>query len=65
MLTLAMPQSLPAVAEEVLGLQHVVGEDRRAQALRDVVVERDGLAFDFIDGRHPGSLFCTFAVPMM
>ena len=41
MLTLAMPQSDPAAERNCLGLAQVVGEDRRRQALRHVVVHRD------------------------
>ena len=43
MLTLAMPQSLPAAPHEALGLAQVGGEDARRQALRHAVVEGDGL----------------------
>ena len=43
MLTLAMPQSLPAAPHEPLGLAQIGGEDARRQALRHAVVEGDGL----------------------
>ena len=43
MLTLAMPQSLPAGRHEPLGLAQVGGEDARRQALRHAVVEGDRL----------------------
>jgi hypothetical protein len=43
MLTLAMPQSLPAGAQEALRRNQAGGEDRRGEALRNVVVPGDGL----------------------
>jgi hypothetical protein len=57
MLTLAMPQSEPAAGEELLGLHHVAREDRRAEALRHAVVDRDRLVDvghldDVEDGRE-------------
>ena len=51
MLTLAMPQSLPRRGEEHLGLAQVGGEDRRRQALRHVVVQRDRLVERLV-GEH-------------
>ena len=51
MLTLAMPQSEPAADSEQLGLAKFVGEDRRGEALRDGVVERDRF-LEFAVAKH-------------